>query len=450
MTKEMGSRRALPWVIAAATLIWGFGASAYSYRALSFNLHGYHPMGELPRYFEDRDGKLKPADSNLFFFKYAELARGHKARLDLLAAELQALKPDLVFLQEIGAGEARSPKTCELFESSRGVAEDAFSANSALRLTARTTRLGLPYTPLLSCRGNTGWVTDPNTFQDTRIVRVDAKGRRETVFDFGENPYPHGLIVEGLALLVSPRFRVLESGSWKLPIRGTNETFHVQFAALAPDSGKGWILAANVHGGHKLRHFEQAIALRHALLDYARDRAHFGRYQGPVVGGDFNARLWRPGLARSEGDAGEIATLPWELKVDGFFDARAELPRLEASLDAYNRDKKNKEWATITDPTEARGRIRTAVDGLRALLDRGARPWTDSLWESNRSGACKQWRDELASITEPACSRSTLIDHILVEDSAQVERSVVLYPKNNWQRLDTLSDHPAVMAEFNF
>jgi 3-hydroxyisobutyrate dehydrogenase len=35
-----------------------------------------------------------------------------------------------------------------------------------------------------------------------RVLRDTGDGKREVVFDFGANPYPDGMIVEGLAILV--------------------------------------------------------------------------------------------------------------------------------------------------------------------------------------------------------------------------------------------------------
>jgi|GEM_PF-1441613 len=435
-----------------AVVAWSGWANALSpYRVLTLNLHGYHPTDEAPRFLETRKGRVESASSDIYYFTREEWERGHRKRLDRLAADIASLAPDLLFFQEVAAGEPESPKNCNNFDSPEGVEQDRSSANSVLRLNHRLAKLGQGYQALLSCRGNVGWITDANTFQNQRVLRKTADGRYEPVFDFGSNPYPNGVLLEGLALLVGPRWKVLETTSWKVTVPGNADVFHVQIAALAPNSGEGWVVAANIHGAHKLRAFEQAIALRHGLLNYvARRKERFGpRFLGPLVAGDLNSRLYRPGL---DGDEGEIGGLAWELAVPGYFNARKQPDnaQLTTLLHEYNQDTRYKEWANINNPKEARSRIRSAVAELQSLLKNGALPYFDALWNGRSEGRCENWLREFSPSIQAACSRPALIDHVFVEESSRIQRAAVIYSHNDWVRPDSLTDHPGLLVELNY
>ena len=176
----------------------------------SLNLHGYHPMGEARRYREDRDGRIRPAGVYpsgvpLSFFTTDELDRGHRRRLDRLAADLRRLAPDVICLQEVAAGAPWTPRNCDVFL--HDYPDDWFEANSALRLARRLNEGDRPYRPTLACRGNVGWVTGP--FTQERIVTFDGTQRR-VLIDFDGNPYPEGILVEGMAVLVRQPWQVIE------------------------------------------------------------------------------------------------------------------------------------------------------------------------------------------------------------------------------------------------
>src|SRR5687768_1367879 len=63
---------------------------------MTLNLHGYHPMGEAPRWIEERGKPPQPANSDIFFFAPEEFARGNSRRLQALARDVSRLAPDLV------------------------------------------------------------------------------------------------------------------------------------------------------------------------------------------------------------------------------------------------------------------------------------------------------------------------------------------------------------------
>jgi len=415
------------------------------FSVMSLNLHGYHPMGETQRWMQARDGSVEAAPPDLFFFTRDELARGHARRLDVLASAIREMDPDVVFLQEVAAGGPDSPKDCETFYAEG--AYDAFEQNSALRLGARLSRLGKDYRMLPACRGNTGWWTDVRSFKDYRILRSRPNSNGlDVVFDFGANPYPRGLVVEGFAVLVRKGMQILDQRVLKLPLAEPLGKSVAQLVTLTPD-GKRWFVMVNLHASHKLRHFEYALAVRKAVADYLREARFAGELGGVVVGGDFNAQLYRPAQGM-----GEVSTVPWEIAAAGEYDfspSHINANALRERLDALNRDTIYKPWENITDPVEARRRIDAAVT---AFLDLG-RSWKispplshswvmqETLEMARAQGACQS-----GGAWDASCSYDRRIDLIFADPSLRVRESHVLFSKNNWMALDGVSDHPGIFA----
>ena len=408
-----------PWLFLSLLLATTASAAASEFSVLTLNLHGYHPTGEAERWSEDRSGKLQKTDSDIFFFTEQELDRGHRRRLDRLARDLNALAPSVVLLQEVAAGGPKTPKTCtEFLAQPPG---DGFTLNSAVRLTRR---LNSAYNVALACRGNIGWWTDPTTFREQRILKRASRTDFAPVFDFGANPYPHGLIVEGLAVLVRKPWKILDQQIWDLALSPSEPKAIAQLVVIGKENGD-WIALVNIHAGHKLRHFEQAVAARKRLADYLA-QAHFsGQFLGPVIGGDFNAFL------------SEISTLPWEASIE-----RGETDRVKAALLALNDDPKYKPWARIENPSS---RIDQAVSEFLAFSEQS--PKSPALSETlENTSACAP--NLLPSALQPACSHPGRIDFIFTDPGLKTSNAAVIYSKNNWNSLDSVSDHPGLYSEF--
>ena len=73
-------------------------------RILSLNLHGYHPTGEAPRYFENRMGEIRSAPSDIFYFQWQEILRGRALRAKRLSSAIKQVAPHIVLFQEVAAG----------------------------------------------------------------------------------------------------------------------------------------------------------------------------------------------------------------------------------------------------------------------------------------------------------------------------------------------------------
>lgn len=394
-------------------------SAEYPLSVLSLNLHGYHPMGEAVRFAEDRKGAIEAADSDIFFFSMDELDRGHRVRLERLAESIAALSPDVILLQEVGAGAPGLPKDCATFFADRK--GDGFALNSARRLQRRLPQFELS----LACRGNTGWWTTPDTFRERRIFRETAQGR-EVVFDFGANPYPSGILVEGLAILVRKPWILLEQEEWRLDLGG-GRSFFVQMAKIG--NGHVTFVVANVHAGHKILHFEQAVALRRWLARHAGS-------ENLLIGGDFNALLYREGSPDS-------STIPWEIEVPGYFDFSSPDSRSEliARLTALNRDERYKPWANL-DPKEAEVRISVAVDSYYGLVRESA-GLREALDWANKHQHCHP------GVADARCFVSDRIDHLFATPGWRVENAFIAFSGNSWSSLRGVSDHPGVFARWS-
>jgi endonuclease/exonuclease/phosphatase family metal-dependent hydrolase len=433
-------------------------------KLLSLNLHGHHPMGEPDRWLEDRQGRIRRADTNLHFFTAEEMDRGGRRRLDRLGVDLSALAPDVICLQEVAAG---CPWT-ELNEAIflREYPRDWFEANSALRLLQRL-NARLPesshYQAALGFRGNVGWMTSPGVFERDRIVVFEGSQAR-VVFDHDDNPYPKGVLVEGFAVLVRPPWRVVEHDSGNL-MTGSRERFFVQRVVVRKGDGP-CVAIANMHLGHKLRHFEQALAVRRALAEMAERHAVGGQPARVVATGDFNATLYRPAnapdpranLRRDPGPAGrpvgppdgggEPSTIPWEIQVPGQFDYRpgaGSMGELLERLWRLNDDDRYKPWSGIRDAEDANRRIRAMA---AALFEAQEQPspltagWREAVETARKAGKTGPLLD--LPWAEDVNAR---IDYIFVDARVGVERACMVYPENGWASTAGTSDHPAAYAE---
>jgi len=427
--------------------MYAHSALAASLSVLSLNLHGYHPTNEGSRWLEKADGKLTQADSMLFFFNLEELDRGHRLRLNQLAKDLTQMKPDIVFLQEVAAGHPSKQKNCsDFYQKPNSKNDDRFELNSALRLA---NRLPDTYQAFLACRGNVGWWTDATTFRDQRVLRsLDAQGsKREVVFDFNSNPYPSGLIIEGLAILVKAPLAVADEQHWVIPTAIPGDNGFVQASTILLNSRRAdspWIIAVNVHGARKLKHFEQAVQIRRNILAYLATIKLPGRFAGTIIGGDFNATL-----------PPEPSTLPWQMDLTGRTDLRwpleaRKLGYLKSELLRFNKDEKIDPDANILDPVEAELRVDHAVENLLNF---------SAEWNPNHSGYSWGLKEALATAQvqgacnlpktwNPACSIRNRIDLLLSNTDLPVLNAYVLYSNHDWKTLRSLSDHPGVWAEY--
>lgn len=433
-------------------------------RLMTLNLHGYHPSGELIRWYEFKDGSRSEGPSDIFFFNQEELARGHLARLDWLAKDVETFSPDVLLLQEVGAGAPWLEKDCATFY--RFSSDDHFEVNSAIRLNERLAKAGAKYHLSLACRGNTGWTTNSKTFSDKKIIvwSKDSPAKVHTVFDFGSNPYPNGIIVEGQAILTKAELEVLGEYSWRLPINDSGDTFFFQAVVVglkqerAEGEGSPWLIIANLHALHGLQHFEAALQVRKQLEGLLKHQRK-GTYLGTIIGGDFNANLYRPG---SEGD-GEVSMVPWEIKVPGEYDFSAN----KASVWRFDLKQKLFKIAHSSQPSDQLNkRIETAIDGFissQKVKNGMTESFREALWSAEKSGHCTPMLGY-----DGACGSSDRIDHFMLPvmlpvtspvtspvsnldygktNKFSVKNAFMVYRHNDFHRTDTLTDHPGVVID---
>jgi endonuclease/exonuclease/phosphatase family metal-dependent hydrolase len=432
----------------ACTTLMPLKSQGSDLKILSLNLHGYHPMAESPRLLQGRDLQLRPASPHLHFFRVDELDRGHAHQLRILTEDLSRLQPHVILLQEVGAGLPDSAKNCDEFHSDDG--PDRLGKNSALRLRDRLNEKNFGYVAALACRGNVGWQTFADTFRDERMMShgpSPGPSPPRVVFDFGENPYPTGFLVEGTAILVRSPWRILDSRAWHVPIPQTSEEFFFQTARIRHDGDPRWYLIANLHAGHKVRHFEQAVEVKAAiarLIENHPDRANFG---GVIVGGDFNARLYRP-----SGRFGEVSSIPWEVIKRGEFNFGPATPdavfeELKNQLWAVNVDAGYKPWASLGASASARSRVNRAVDNFMKLVRSPLNRWVrlrELLDEANQQSAC---RPPAEPRLQGACQYPARIDFIFASPQLSVQNAFVLYTENDFQKVSGTTDHPGVWVE---
>ncbi len=393
------------------------GANAGSLRVVSYNLHGHHPYLEAERYLESRaGGPPERAPPHLFYFTRDELRRGSSLRDRRLGQDLRELKPDLLLLQEVVAGWGEANKDCTTFyrgHSAWGVAE----------------QWGVSLDLAAACRGNLGWFTDAQTFRSQRVVKRSDGGWR-VVHDFGANPYPSGLVVEGLAIMARHPWILRNNLAVRVAPGVPGEKFFFQASELLrSDKGRNpyWYLVLNLHGPHKLAHFEVAVAVREWMQRHLARHPEISRFKGVVVGGDFNARI------------DEVSMRPW-------FEPSPEEVSFKQELLDLNEDPHYKPWARVSPFSWAVSRIENAFERWKAMLPARWIFLEDALSLARAGGRC----DIRGARGLPAvCDRPGGIDHILTSSALSLRNSFVLYPDTSFESsLDQLSDHPATVADF--
>jgi endonuclease/exonuclease/phosphatase family metal-dependent hydrolase len=417
-------------------------------KMLTLNLHGYHPTGELPRWFQSRDGSIKKANPDIFFFKEEELVRGHKLRLDRLARDINTLSPDIVFFQEVGAGAPSLEKNCNTFFR-RDLSKDSFELNSAVKLHKNLIAIegANQYNLMLACRGNIGWITDSKLFSERRVVVFPNNNLKEpprVVFDFNTNPYPSGMMVEGLGVLVKNSWRILGDYQWRLPINRLGDTFFLQVVVIRQtvaldnmENEEGpWLVLLNIHGVHNLRHFEASVRVREELEKFIRSAPWKGKYLGAVVAGDFNAKLYRPNSLPES----EISSMPWEIKFPGEFDFT-----LRAGEENWRKNLTNGLLKISDNRQETLERINDVVDRFVNYQHNSSSEFlVEALSMANKKNKCVPFNG-----FDAACNYQYRIDHVFVPESFTINNAYIIYKNNNFGNLNSLTDHPGLFVELD-
>ena len=99
------------WLFILSSTLW-----AKELSVLTLNLHGQHPMGEERRLLIHQDGKKEIAWSHLFYFTPIEIQRGSNRRNEVLSGHLDEARPQLIFLQEVGAPVVSQTEACRDFQ----------------------------------------------------------------------------------------------------------------------------------------------------------------------------------------------------------------------------------------------------------------------------------------------------------------------------------------------
>lgn len=395
------------WILLFTTSIW-----AKELSVLTLNLHGYHPMGEERRVLHKNSGGPELSWSHLHYFNQTELTRGLEKRQKILASHLANAKADIIFLQEIGGGVLHQKKTCSDFRASN-TAEDLRS------------RLG-GYRSWIGCRGNLGWWTDARTFESFSVY---TENTQQLVMSRGQNPYPFALMMEGLAILTSPSVEVLGQREEALSINSSGERFFLQLLKfrVRAQRGSGWWIAVNIHGGHKVQNFEQAVSARRFLSQYINSQTDREKFAGFIVAGDFNALL----------PQSEVSTVPWS-----FFHAWQTPEGLTSDLLRLNSSG-HKPFATLPQE-QALPRIKESVQKFFEWFSWARQPQDGSLNEVTLNSNCVL----LHAPMNPYCGMKDKIDHIFVSNEIRITRHSAVYRQNNWIDLETTtSDHPGLVVQ---
>lgn len=378
---------------------------------MTLNLHGLHPMNEERRILRLKNGQSNIIWSNLNYFSPDELKRGHGTRQIQLSKDIKIARPDIIFLQEVGGAFEHSNKDCDQF----------YFSNSAKDLNNRLNGYNL----YPACRGNIGWWTNPSTFNEFQIIREDSQS---LVYQNGDNPYPDGLIIEGQAFLTGHRINVYEHFQKLIEINSKKEKFFfhgIKFGLKNEKRGRWWV-AINIHGGHKIQHFEQAISTRIFITEYLskQDMKGFG---GIISAGDFNA--FTP--------IKEVSSTPWS-----YAHRWQTREQFKKELLELNRSPR-KPFATLTEE-EAQWRADASIEKLFQWFSLKRHPFDGSLKEVSDKGVCLL---EKRSPLNPTCHWKDKIDHIFVSENINIKSYSGIYRQNNWTDLKkTISDHPGVIC----
>lgn len=421
-------------------------ANTENIKVITLNLHGYHPMGEKQRWFEFKNGEIKAAPSDIFYFTWEEIVRGNKKRLDRLAYDMGKLEPDIVFLQEVAAG-SPTGKGKEIFH--KPPQNDQENGNIALRLRERLKDKG--YEATVACRGNVGWITNQDTFKDKRIITKEGD-TKTVIFDYGSNPYPEAILIEGFGILYKKPFKLIEGGLWHIEYNKDGHKCACQYALLER-AGK-IILAVNIHSGHKIDHFEQAVAIRKHISDFTYEHDEKEKIQGIIIAGDANARLYRPNKKEPE-EFSEPTTGPWEVFIEGQFDLRIQskdkIQKFQEELIKFNFDKKYKNWAMIEDKKAVRKRVEDAIKRFcqwQQFAQEKKLPikMTECLSYITQKNKIKP----LKNAPRTATKRKWRIDHIFVNEIFDIKNAFIIYDDSSWIELNSVSDHMGVYCEIGF
>lgn len=420
-------------------------ALATDLRVLTLNLHGYHPMGEAERWARMGDGSLVRQPSHPFYFTRDELERGSGRQMEALSDAIDRLQVDIVALQEVAAGLPEQNKTCDDFHATHG--GDVLGTNTAVRLQRRLADQG--YAVHLACRGNVGWTTSEGTFAATSIGRRRVDGSFEALYSGRANPYPRGLLVEGFALLVKAPWTVRENAVLRVPFNERGDVAMAQFAIIDHPTA-GWLALLNLHAGHKLAHFEQAVAFRRKVLELVaarRDAWRHRTYLGTMMAGDFNAYLHRPSepIAESGARTEEVSSVPWELRHGSSYDYTSPSmvrEKLASELKVINDDSAYKPWASVTNAEEAERRIAQAVEALARLLEADDDlAQTEMLSAAQVGGRCTP-----SPLVEGACEVEGRIDHVYMATPLNLANAFVAFPRNDFVSTAGTSDHPGLFV----
>jgi len=161
------------------------------------------------------------------------------------------------------------------------------------------------------------------------------------------------------------------------------------------------------------------------------------------LSGDFNAHLYRPNVQHESSD---IASLPWEFNSQLQSATRSMSDdQLRNLLLQYNFSY-YKGWSTIADSITAQNRIADIVNNLRGWFNKfGASVQLEETLWSVRSPSRRQSKPEVGA-PDASTWVSDRIDLIFVDENFRTENAFVVYSKADWCTLDTVSDHPGIVA----
>jgi len=197
----------------------------------------------------------------------------------------------------------------------------------------------------------------------------------------------------------------------------------------------------NIHGPHKIRHFEAAVLTRLALQKLISTSRLQGKFLGAIIGGDLNATLYRPSKNERE-----VSMIPWEMKIPGEFDVTQFLEDewLEEELLKLNSDMNFKPWASIEEGL-ATQRITSIMDVFTTKkADLLKMDFREALYSATEAGLCST-----EFLPAPGCHSPKRIDHFFVSSEFAISKSGMVQSDVTYERTDTYSDHPFLWVDFS-
>jgi hypothetical protein len=400
------------------TSAWS-GPTNQMVKIATLNMHGYHPMDMPERFIEDSAGKLRQAISFPFYFEPSELRQGNANRLEKLGATLAGAEPDFVLLQELAFHDLGKPAIKN---------ETASVENSDLNpLINALSKGGKAYEGRVASAVK---VLHPKPVDPSERIIKMSNGKPEIVYEYGAEPYATGVFSYGLGILVSKDWTIDENLTAQVETNRYGHEAAAQLVVVRKKDSLKWHLLVNFHGGHKLEHFEQAIAIKEFIERFISRHPNKLNYSGAFVAGDMNARKYRP----TQGH-GEFSTMPWEVFVPGEFDFREDTrqnrEKMKKLLTDLNRDNEYKPWANVE--TNANQRITDAINRYFLLIKQS---------ESLRS----HFLNEIADPVLEPHRVDERVDLVFSDYRLRRSSSKIIGEKTNYHRLDHLSDHPLVIA----